>query len=173
MKQTQFKANITGTGKYLPKNILTNCDLEQLMNTSDEWIKSRTGIKERRQLDILEDRYITQGENEAARVAATREYYSVLASGNEGRIRIALQEALDTYRADTLRVNTDIAALEGMQLDQVRKMQTRNPEEYLNLRRQAEANYRRDLESGYYQGAGAGPSSTSQLQSEAAAIIGQ
>ena len=143
------------------------------ISQEDFRLKRQQIQNERRQLDILEDRYITQGENEAARVAATREYYSVLASGNEGRIRIALQEALDTYRADTLRVNTDIAALEGMQLDQVRKMQTRNPEEYLNLRRQAEANYRRDLESGYYQGAGAGPSSTSQLQSEAAAIIGQ
>ena len=48
MKQTLFKANITAAGKYLPKNILTNHDLEKLVETSDEWIQSRTGIRERR-----------------------------------------------------------------------------------------------------------------------------
>ena len=48
MKQIQFKANITGTGKYLPKKVLTNYDLEELCETSDEWIQSRTGIRERR-----------------------------------------------------------------------------------------------------------------------------
>lgn len=40
-------ARITGTGSYLPKKILTNADLEQMMETTDEWIQSRTGIKER------------------------------------------------------------------------------------------------------------------------------
>jgi len=48
VKQTQFKANITGAGKYLPKKVLTNHDLEDLVETSDEWIQSRTGIRERR-----------------------------------------------------------------------------------------------------------------------------
>ena len=48
MKQIQFKANITGTGKYLPKKVLTNHDIEELVETSDEWIQSRTGIRERR-----------------------------------------------------------------------------------------------------------------------------
>ena len=48
MKQSQFKANITGAGKYLPKKVLTNHALEELVETSDEWIQSRTGICERR-----------------------------------------------------------------------------------------------------------------------------
>jgi len=39
---------ITGWGKYLPHKVLTNQDLEKLIDTSDEWITSRTGIKERR-----------------------------------------------------------------------------------------------------------------------------
>jgi len=39
---------ITGTGSALPGKILTNAELEQLVDTSDEWITSRTGIKERR-----------------------------------------------------------------------------------------------------------------------------
>lgn len=41
-------AAITGVGSYLPERILTNTDLEQLVETSDEWIVSRTGISERR-----------------------------------------------------------------------------------------------------------------------------
>src|SRR5690625_163260 len=39
---------ILGLGRYLPEKILTNADLEKMVDTSDEWIKSRTGIEERR-----------------------------------------------------------------------------------------------------------------------------
>jgi len=39
---------IVGTGSYLPEKVLTNKDLEKIVDTSDEWIVSRTGIKERR-----------------------------------------------------------------------------------------------------------------------------
>lgn len=41
-------ATITGWGKALPPTVLTNADLEQIVDTSDEWITTRTGIKERR-----------------------------------------------------------------------------------------------------------------------------
>jgi len=41
-------ARITGTGAYAPKKIITNNDLTRLVDTSDEWIIERTGIKERR-----------------------------------------------------------------------------------------------------------------------------
>jgi 3-oxoacyl-[acyl-carrier-protein] synthase-3 len=40
-------ARITGTGGYLPEKVLTNHDLEKMVETSDEWIQDRTGIKER------------------------------------------------------------------------------------------------------------------------------
>ena len=43
-----MKARIIGTGSYLPKKVLTNFDLEKIVDTSDEWIKERTGIRERR-----------------------------------------------------------------------------------------------------------------------------
>lgn len=43
-----LKARIIGLGSYLPKKILTNQDLEQMVETSDEWIVSRTGMRERR-----------------------------------------------------------------------------------------------------------------------------
>jgi 3-oxoacyl-[acyl-carrier-protein] synthase-3 len=41
-------AKIIGLGKYLPSKVLTNFDLEKIVDTSDEWITTRTGIKERR-----------------------------------------------------------------------------------------------------------------------------
>jgi 3-oxoacyl-[acyl-carrier-protein] synthase-3 len=40
--------SVSGVGSYVPEKILTNADLEKLVETSDEWITSRTGIKERR-----------------------------------------------------------------------------------------------------------------------------
>ncbi len=40
-------ARITGTGSYLPENIVTNKDLEQTVDTSDQWIRERTGIEQR------------------------------------------------------------------------------------------------------------------------------
>ncbi|HTI99732.1 MAG TPA: beta-ketoacyl-ACP synthase III [Dongiaceae bacterium] len=40
--------SITGVGSYVPEKVLTNSDLERMVETSDEWITSRTGIKERR-----------------------------------------------------------------------------------------------------------------------------
>lgn len=43
-----LRARITGTGSAVPDKVLTNLDLEKLVDTNDEWITSRTGIKERR-----------------------------------------------------------------------------------------------------------------------------
>ncbi len=40
-------SRIVGTGSYLPRNVVTNDDLAQRMETSDEWIRSRTGIRQR------------------------------------------------------------------------------------------------------------------------------
>ena len=48
MNQKKIYANITALGMYVPENILTNADLEKMVETTDEWIVSRTGIKERR-----------------------------------------------------------------------------------------------------------------------------
>src|SRR5437773_8027392 len=41
-------ATIVGTGMYVPERVLTNKDLERMVETSDEWILERTGIRERR-----------------------------------------------------------------------------------------------------------------------------
>jgi 3-oxoacyl-[acyl-carrier-protein] synthase III len=44
-------ARIEGVGAYLPPKVVTNFDLEKMMDTSDEWIRKRTGIEERRWVD--------------------------------------------------------------------------------------------------------------------------
>ncbi|MCK4956443.1 MAG: ketoacyl-ACP synthase III [Candidatus Cloacimonetes bacterium] len=44
----RYYAKISGTGRYLPEKILTNFDLEKIVDTNDEWIRTRTGMSERR-----------------------------------------------------------------------------------------------------------------------------
>lgn len=56
---TKIRAAITGVGGYVPDYILTNKELETMVDTSDEWITTRTGIKERR---------ILKGENQGVSV---------------------------------------------------------------------------------------------------------
>ena len=41
-------AHVTGWGRYVPSQVLSNADLERMVDTSDEWIVTRTGIRERR-----------------------------------------------------------------------------------------------------------------------------
>jgi 3-oxoacyl-[acyl-carrier-protein] synthase-3 len=52
MENHNMKAAITTTAKYLPEEVMSNQDLERILDTNDEWITTRTGIKERR---ILKD----------------------------------------------------------------------------------------------------------------------
>ena len=47
----KIKASITAVGSFLPEKILNNADLEKIVDTNDDWITTRTGIKERRILD--------------------------------------------------------------------------------------------------------------------------
>jgi hypothetical protein len=49
-----YRAAITGWGMYVPEHVLTNDDLSRIMDTSDEWIRSRTGIRERRTASATE-----------------------------------------------------------------------------------------------------------------------
>jgi len=46
-----YNSKIIGLGKYVPDNVVTNDDLSKFMDTSDEWIQERTGIKERRWIE--------------------------------------------------------------------------------------------------------------------------
>ncbi|WP_316837531.1 beta-ketoacyl-ACP synthase III [Pedobacter nutrimenti] len=64
-------SKIAGIGYYVPKNVYTNDDLSKFMDTNDAWIQERTGIKERRFADRLEETTTTMG-IEAAKIAIER-----------------------------------------------------------------------------------------------------
>ncbi len=66
-----FRSKIAGIGMYVPKNVVTNNDLKKYMDTSDEWITERTGIKERRFADRTGETTTTMGV-EASKVAIER-----------------------------------------------------------------------------------------------------
>lgn len=65
------KTIIAGIGKYLPEKVVTNHHLTQVMDTTDEWIQERTGIKERRHAKRFEETTATLGAK-AAEVAIER-----------------------------------------------------------------------------------------------------
>ncbi|PTX61251.1 3-oxoacyl-[acyl-carrier-protein] synthase-3 [Melghirimyces profundicolus] len=65
--RTMGSVGIIGTGAYLPEKVLTNADLEKMVDTNDEWIVSRTGIRERR--IAAEDQASSDLATEAARRA--------------------------------------------------------------------------------------------------------
>src|SRR5437879_6759394 len=67
-----IRARITGVGAYAPKRILTNADLEKMVETNDAWIVQRTGIRERRIAD----------ENEATSDLAVRAAQQALERAN-------------------------------------------------------------------------------------------
>ncbi len=70
---TKITAAITAVGKYVPDYILTNKELETMVETNDEWITTRTGIKERR---------ILKGENKGTSYMAIKSAEELISKGN-------------------------------------------------------------------------------------------
>lgn len=66
-----YNSKIIGLGYFVPDNVVTNDDLSKLMDTNDEWIQERTGIKERRHVIKGEDTTSTMGVK-AAKIAIER-----------------------------------------------------------------------------------------------------
>ncbi|MCL9806229.1 ketoacyl-ACP synthase III [Flavobacterium amniphilum] len=66
-----YHSKITGLGYYVPDNVVTNDDLSKIMETNDEWIQERTGIKRRRHVNTAEDTTTSMGVK-AAEVAIQR-----------------------------------------------------------------------------------------------------
>ena len=91
-------ARITGTGSYLPSKIITNFDLEKTLDTSDEWITSRTGIKERPIADISQT--TSDLAFEAARLAIERSDIDI----NEIDLNQELDDNQDLKRALNISV---------------------------------------------------------------------
>src|SRR5438128_12430082 len=67
---SKINAGILGTGHSYPEGILTNADLEKMVDTSDEWITTRTGIKQRRK--AAPNEYTSQFAVRASREAIDR-----------------------------------------------------------------------------------------------------
>ena len=70
-----YQSKITGTGHYVPENVITNADLEKLMDTSDAWIIERTGINERR--------YFNPEKDTVANMAARASHMAIERAGLE------------------------------------------------------------------------------------------
>ncbi len=68
-----IQAAVTGVNGYVPEDVLSNQDLEKMVDTNDEWITSRTGIKERR---------ILKGENQGTSVMAVKAVEGLLEKTN-------------------------------------------------------------------------------------------
>ena len=66
-----YHSKISGLGFYVPENVVTNDDLSKIMDTNDEWIQERTGIKERRHVIKGEDTTTSMGVK-AAKIAIER-----------------------------------------------------------------------------------------------------
>jgi 3-oxoacyl-[acyl-carrier-protein] synthase III len=66
-----YNSKIIGLGYYVPDNVVTNDDLSKIMDTTDEWIQERTGIKERRHIVRGEDTTTSMGVK-AAKIAIER-----------------------------------------------------------------------------------------------------
>ncbi|WP_111309075.1 3-oxoacyl-ACP synthase III family protein [Confluentibacter sediminis] len=67
-----YNSRIIGLGKYVPDHVVTNDDLSKIMDTSDEWIQERTGIKERRWIQEGTDDTSAVMGAKAARIAIER-----------------------------------------------------------------------------------------------------
>jgi 3-oxoacyl-[acyl-carrier-protein] synthase III len=78
---SKIRAAITGVGGYVPEYVLTNKELEKMVETTDEWITSRTGIKERR---------ILKGEGQGVSVMAIAAVKELLAKTNTNPAEIDL-----------------------------------------------------------------------------------
>ena len=86
--------SIAGVGSYVPAKILTNADMEKLVDTSDEWITTRTGIKERH--IAAADEFTSDLAAQAARAAQRRHIRHPMRGDAEHRVgpRQALAELL-------------------------------------------------------------------------------
>ena len=67
-----YNSKISGLGYYVPENIVTNNDLSKIMDTTDEWIQERTGIKERRWIDPKTDDTTSTMAVKASKIAIDR-----------------------------------------------------------------------------------------------------
>ena len=107
-----MKSVIRGVGGYLPENVLTNFDLEKMVETSDAWIRERTGIEERHIAN--KDEYTSTLAIRAAQVALE----NAGLSGNDiDMIVLATTTPDDTTPATAVKVQNAIGMTQGFAFD--------------------------------------------------------
>lgn len=107
-----FHGGIIGTGSYIPDHIVTNKDLEKIVETSDEWIVTRTGIKERRIADA------TTATSDMASIAARRAMESAgLSSGDIDLIIVATATPDNNVPSTACIVQHNIGAINAAAFD--------------------------------------------------------
>jgi 3-oxoacyl-[acyl-carrier-protein] synthase-3 len=107
-----LSVKISGTGSYLPDKILSNEDLEKIVDTSDEWITTRTGIKERR---IAAD---TQSTSDLATEAAIAAMSDAKLTSNEIDLIIVATISPDAFFPSTAcYVQKNIGAINALCFD--------------------------------------------------------
>ena len=111
-KNNMLYAKVMGTGSYLPKKIITNDDLSKMVDTSDEWIVTRTGIKQRHIAD----------ENEFTSDLATKAALDAMKSANISADEIDLiilstTTPNNTFPATATKVQANIQAVNSAAFD--------------------------------------------------------
>ena len=103
---------ISGIGHYLPKNIVTNKDLEKTLDTSDEWIRERTGIEQRH--IAAEGEFTSHLATKAAQAALDD---AGINAEQIGAIIVATTTPDETFPATAVRVQTALGAASIMAFD--------------------------------------------------------
>ncbi|AOX17102.1 beta-ketoacyl-ACP synthase III [Kozakia baliensis] len=105
-------ACLTGFGSYLPKRIVTNAELPSHLDTSDEWIRARTGISQRHIAD--ESETATMMATEAGRQALE---YAGLAASDVDAIFVATATPDQAFPAVAVRVQAELGMTDGFGFD--------------------------------------------------------
>jgi len=109
---TARRTRIVGTGSYLPARIVTNAALEQIVDTTDEWIVQRTGIRERR--------FVAEGErtSDMALAAARKALAKAGLDGSDlDLIVLATTTPDQTFPATAVRVQAELGMHQGAAFD--------------------------------------------------------
>ena len=106
--RTRYNAAITALGGYVPETILTNHDLEEMVDTNSDWIVSRTGIKERR---IANDKSVAT--SDLATVAVTRLLHDAKMDAGEIECVIVATSTPDYIMVSTASVVCEKAGLKN------------------------------------------------------------
>ncbi len=112
MTNTKIPAIIAATGSYLPKKVLTNKDLESMVDTTDEWITQRSGIKQRH--------IAAEGETTGdMAIAAARKAMEAggFSGGDIDGIIVATTTPDRTFPAVAVKVQAEIGAAPGLAFD--------------------------------------------------------